>query len=373
MDNDTWDIVVPLDHATSCNIGKHTDWCTAKPATDEFSDYVFDMNTILVYLQNKQTNNQWAIAFVRDPKTSKMASEIYNQSDDSLSSEEFHTQTGLTLNTIENLVLQHEKQIKAHVETERLIDPRQIIRNAIKNDDASPEMMRKIERIHGAARLKLEYVVKVLHKRWPAIEHDIMKDPYIAADYDLQVLGGKRWPEAEKMFMSTPIGAYVYARKILNGRWPEAEHVIKNDPVAAYWYAHDFIKGKWPEAEKTIMKSPWYAYLYADRVLKRRWPEAENVIKNDPEAASEYAVRILKRRWPEAEKTIMKTPWGAYRYAADVLKRRWPEAEESIKSDPDIAQHYAHNILKRHSIEDAEEDDENNSHYTNDDYDYDGY
>jgi len=85
-----------------------------------------------------------------------------------------------------------------------------------------------------------------------------------------------------------PEWAYIYTLKVLKKRWPEAERVIMTSAGDAYFYASNIIKGRWTEAESVIMTSYSFAYLYAKYIIKARWPEAEEYIKKDPTTFEEY-------------------------------------------------------------------------------------
>ena len=82
--------------------------------------------------------------------------------------------------------------------------------------------------------------------------------------------------------------------------------VIKKDPQSAYLYSKKILNGRWTEAEPYIMQDPFYAYVYAKHVLKQRWPEAEPYIMKNPTWAYQYALYVIKDKWPEAEPTIKK-------------------------------------------------------------------
>ena len=155
-----------------------------------------------------------------------------------------------------------------------------------------------------------------------------------------------------------------YANYALKRRWPEGENAIMRVPFYAMAYAMNVLakdpdwphkNGRWPEAEPHLMTDAWAAGMYASAIFKGRWPEAEPYIIKAPNHAVEYAISILANdskwtsqeghengRWPEAEPDIMKDPGSAAIYAQEVLKARWEEAEPIIKTDFNYWKHYAY-------------------------------
>lgn len=51
----------------------------------------------------------------------------------------------------------------------------------------------------------------------------------------------------------SPREAYITCRLIIKGRWIEAENIIIKDPYYAYWYAVDIINGRLPENMHNMM------------------------------------------------------------------------------------------------------------------------
>jgi len=57
--------ILPLTKEASCNLGKHSDWCTAKPNVNQWEYHVGELNEILIYCFSKTSNNMWAITIPR--------------------------------------------------------------------------------------------------------------------------------------------------------------------------------------------------------------------------------------------------------------------------------------------------------------------
>ena len=98
---------------------------------------------------------------------------------------------------------------------------------------------------------------------------------------------------------------------------------INRTPEQAY--CHCVRNGRNEKLEKIILTDPEYAYLYAQDIIKGRWIEAENIISTDPEWACEYALYVIKGRWTEAENTISTNSEWAYYYAQSIIKGKLPE------------------------------------------------
>jgi DNA gyrase inhibitor GyrI len=91
VDNANWFIVIPLDKEASCFHGKNSDWCTTKVHHSYFEQYFYDKEITLIYCFNKSTGGMWAIAAHKN--TDKF--EMFDQQDNTLTTEQFQKQTGL--------------------------------------------------------------------------------------------------------------------------------------------------------------------------------------------------------------------------------------------------------------------------------------
>jgi hypothetical protein len=58
MDNDKWTIAAIHNKGAACQLGKGTDWCTAAPGLDYFSDY-YSPNDPLFYFHDKKNNEKF--------------------------------------------------------------------------------------------------------------------------------------------------------------------------------------------------------------------------------------------------------------------------------------------------------------------------
>lgn len=101
QENDQWLIVIPLDKEASCFHGKDSDWCTTKPTQSHFEQYFYDKNIILVYCLQKNTGNMWALAIHNEIDQI----EIFDKKDNSISEEEFISQTKLSAQHIKQLII----------------------------------------------------------------------------------------------------------------------------------------------------------------------------------------------------------------------------------------------------------------------------
>ena len=101
VDNNEWQIVIPLDKESSCFHGKNTDWCTSKTNASHFENYFYDKSVTLIYLLQKQTGKLWAIACHTD--TDRF--EMFDQADNSLNATQFQQQTGINPQELRDLAL----------------------------------------------------------------------------------------------------------------------------------------------------------------------------------------------------------------------------------------------------------------------------
>ena len=107
-EDDEWLIVIPLDKDASCFHGKNSDWCTTKYTQPQFEEYFYNKEVVLVYCLNKTNGGTWALA---GHKQAKGKLEIFDQRDDSITAEEFKSQTGLIAAELISLALAQSKPI----------------------------------------------------------------------------------------------------------------------------------------------------------------------------------------------------------------------------------------------------------------------
>ena len=113
-EDDQWLVVIPLDHAASCFHGRGSEWCTARPTSHYFDDYFLDRDVVLIYCINKTSGLRWAIASHKD--TDEI--EIFDQQDETIDAEQFHTATGLSAEQLvadiphNNAAIQQAKEVR---------------------------------------------------------------------------------------------------------------------------------------------------------------------------------------------------------------------------------------------------------------------
>jgi len=61
FENRDWLVIIPLDKDSSCFYGSETKWCSAKPFHNEYEEYFYDSELILIYFINKKTNKKYAM------------------------------------------------------------------------------------------------------------------------------------------------------------------------------------------------------------------------------------------------------------------------------------------------------------------------
>ena len=112
IDNESWFIIIPIDKESSCFHGRDSNWCTTKIHQSHFERYFYENEITLIYCFNKSTGGMWAIA--ANKRIDEI--EIFNQSDDKISREQFKEQTGLDPTMLRNLALGgklHQPRVQA--------------------------------------------------------------------------------------------------------------------------------------------------------------------------------------------------------------------------------------------------------------------
>lgn len=150
-ETDKWLIVIPLDKSSSCFYGKDTAWCTTKPFANYYEQYFYERSVTLIYFLNKESGGKWAIAFHNDLDRY----EYFDQEDNSISQEEFDSETGLNSNKVVEYAASKEEQVqqaraKFRVEADEL-------RNLLKKKDIGPHVEKKLIYIKNL-RYILEYL-----------------------------------------------------------------------------------------------------------------------------------------------------------------------------------------------------------------------
>jgi len=99
QDDDEWLVIVPLNKDASCYFGKNSKWCVAKRFNTHFEEYFYESQIALVYFIKKKTNQKWAMAdYLKNDKA-----DYYDVNDDTISEDEFLTQTGLKSSLLDEI------------------------------------------------------------------------------------------------------------------------------------------------------------------------------------------------------------------------------------------------------------------------------
>lgn len=106
-ETERWLIVVPLDKSASCFYGKDTAWCTTKPFANYYEQYFYERGVTLIYFLNKETGGKWAIAC----HSAVSQCEYFDQEDNSISEDEFDSQTGINSAKVVDYAREKEPQI----------------------------------------------------------------------------------------------------------------------------------------------------------------------------------------------------------------------------------------------------------------------
>jgi hypothetical protein len=136
---------------------------------------------------------------------------------------------------------------------------------------------------------------------WPNGEKVLRRDPLYATRYILNVLNrgyspedrGRHWLEGEKAMLQ------YFSENNMFTRDTQLQ-------IPFFLYIKSFYEGVGlPEAEPIFLKSPIFAGRYAVEVLGRRWPEGEKVIKNNVSMARQYA-QSFPEAWEEWRNETVK-------------------------------------------------------------------
>lgn len=108
--------IMPLTKEASCNLGRHTNWCTSKPNVKQWEHHVGELNEILIYCFDNTNKRMWAITVPkRNPTLDSIT--FWSRNNDDLDAYDFENETGtdpkLVINAalkdpnIHNIVVNH--------------------------------------------------------------------------------------------------------------------------------------------------------------------------------------------------------------------------------------------------------------------------
>jgi GNAT superfamily N-acetyltransferase/RNA:NAD 2'-phosphotransferase (TPT1/KptA family) len=215
-------------------------------------------------------------------------------------------------------------------------------------------ILTKVYKDEKVSKDAIDYAVKFVKGRWPAIEPYLLKKLFLvtrnmenmrtALDYAIRAYK-TRWPEFEQKIQkakpgtASGLGAAEYAIRVLkqpwsalpdikrkkNGKINAEECMIIGNPDEARRYAATFPKlqnNRWNEFEESALKANNLVALidYAATTLKTRMPELEEKILSGAKDTQEHKGRSHYRTFTDLPLT----------YALKVIKGRWPEYEKEI-------------------------------------------
>lgn len=338
-----WLIVIPLDKDASCYHGKNTDWCTTKPNANQFENYFYNKDVILVYFLQIQTGKKWAIAC----HNTTDVMELFDQQDKSINRTEFHVQTGLDPEKYRTQAIITAGSAPSFVSAKHKYNEMlNIVENAKPFEDVDPRVEQALLFVKNYEDI-LAYCIEVKGE-WPEAERMLIRDVDSIQAYAKYVLEG-RWLKAEPIILTKgPTVVFDYAKAVVNQRWPEAEPVLVKDPKLALEYVREISHERFPELEPYLLANSTGLHLvnYAMKMIKGRWPEAEPTILKDPDTAYAYIRDVIKGEWPEAEPILLTQPHEALSYVTVITHRRWPELEPLIGNSNEYMKEYVLALVK---------------------------
>jgi hypothetical protein len=128
------------------------------------------------------------------------------------------------------------------------------------------------------------YAQQVINQRFTAGEAEILKNPTVAAQYAVAILG-ERWPEAESSIFSESASAFFYAQRF-NIQSIEVENALSGDGKICFMYLKMLYDKLGTDALKLVSKKVFYA-------------AEEKLLKLKKSNKIEEYVRIIGGRLPE--------------------------------------------------------------------------
>lgn len=346
VDNDTQKVVIPMDFKCSRFHGKDTDWCTTKPNTSNFSDYVLgEHNQVqtLIYVINKKAmdkqSDKFAIAFGKDEYYTEALKTIedYEAYDDDSYNDRAHNKFNRRFYDDEEVDRGDDAYKEAIKYTDAIdkIGPNEQDENGSyhysKNRELAYQMFNKKDdtittaEFEEATGFKPETLIDAAQTHSTSIEakrtNNRKTDPWLRLSMQLnQVRKTKqRDPELERELLRVKKPALVHRyATVLDTRAPKELEAIFSvgTPAEIMTYALYHLKKSWkevghPEFEDRILlnndsASPFTSVMYAKQLLKQDWKsygreDIHNAILNSKSA------RLYKETFPHLQTNDEKT------------------------------------------------------------------
>lgn len=161
IDTSEWLVSIPMDHETSCDLGRNTTWCTAKGNQSDFSRYVFGSNRTLIFCINKNDEDKrYAISY----NSNGDAVDTIDADNNTVDSSEF-VENGLpTPEELIGMAMEHQSDIEDKRESNRSEDLHTLVYHAIAEERRDPVIERllyKKQNVFMAFDYCLEFGVKI--------------------------------------------------------------------------------------------------------------------------------------------------------------------------------------------------------------------
>ena len=240
-------LAIPRTEEASCELGKQTNWCTARTESENHFDEYDDPLYVWRDKNGKKYQFYWS-----------SRSEFKNSANQDMSTKDF-IYFRSTHPILSKLFAEQEEDLLYGADPEAVGSYYTILKKGygIQWDEGKS--------IVGNAELEShDYPYSMEDGRQPELEPEILEDDYYALAYAMYVIDD-RWPEFESKILANPSSvAILYAEDVIGGKWPELEKVITDEPILSYNYAVRVLGDRFPAGEAAIATNENYAKIYDD-------------------------------------------------------------------------------------------------------------
>lgn len=258
IDEEEYKVIVPTDFACSRHNGKDTDWCTTKPKTSHFSNYVYGGGVTLIYVINKKTQDKQAIAYVEnDGEQHELMGqggaeiyewkygmyELFAKDDEHLTPTEFEELNGFEPEYLINMAEKQHEAINQKLTKGQKNDIKYQFQQSWYKWSAGGSPYHRepeLEKLMKAGAHDDHSLLQIYVTNVPEPPHDLLKMACRTASEAASVANDYGKPlgtEIENIFVKDKggaAGANIYAKRILKKTWlehgrPDIHNIVLND------------------------------------------------------------------------------------------------------------------------------------------------